>query len=1420
MASGGVCRVQSVMTPASRLQILTSYVPSLVLRRLAEKPEPLVNATAERFLAAVLFADISSFTSLAEQLNGRYGPTAGAEELAAVLNTYFSELIAIMGEHGGEVVKFAGDAVIALWPANISQTGFLTGKNRELMLVTQKATQCALAIQEKLFQYEVQPGLRLAVQMGLGAGTVSAVHLGGVRGRWEFLLSGEPLAQMSQAEDLARPGEVVLAPEAWELVQEGCTGLPLGGGYWRVTAVTQPIPVESTHQPSLTPEATQALRAYIPGAVLQRLENGHGAWVGELRQVSILFMQLPGYGTSIKHPYERTLPQAQAVMEALQTALYRYEGSINKLNVDDKGITLVAALGLPPLSHEDDACRAIKAAIDMQTALRELGRPNAIGITTGQVFCGPVGSDQRREFTLVGDAANLASRLMQAAQNQPSDQLAILCDETTYKGANAFLQFDTLPAIPVKGKTNPVPIYRPRWQNKTVVRTPFPLLAEGRLLGRQEELAQFSRWLAELRNEPAGSERPFAAIFLEGLAGMGKTRLIQAIIEQAQKLNLVVLTGQGHTEEKHTPFYAWRSVFMQAFNWASVSLESSEVQKAFIASQLPYAPDERGFPAKALNLAPLLNYVLPLGWGETEATASLKGAMREAVAEEYFTRLLPEILRKKAGRGHPATVCILEDVALLDEASLRLALRVNEMLRPFRLILTSRLLPKMELAIPHLITLQIGPLSGDLAAKLVRQLWQIHWRTHFVADSIVEFVVEQTEGHPQFGLELVRELVDGRWVTLEDGACYWRVPENEFEQIPLPRMIREMVINDLDRLTLPQQLALKVGSVIGRTFSLPMLQALYPVEEDTADLPQQLEGLVRLGLLETAVGEAPCYRFRYGLYQRAIYDLCLHAHRHLGHRGVAQWYERTLGEGVLPMAAELVHHWSQVPGATVEGATAVRFLHYLEMAGEQALSAYQYQAATHYLRQAIDLDHTLQSDSVTTQQRAHRWSLLGTAYLGLGQLPQSQEALENALGLYGYPLPSAERWRILPLVLRQLQIRLLGVGRKLGAATAVAQDVIRAYRQLGEIYYFANKRFQTINAGFRALNLAEQARLPQQMARAYVDTSLGVALFSPALAQKYQDLAFSTLATVDHLPTRAWVLLVSSIVEIGFGKWESVRQKTAEAAAINRELGKPHRLAESLFILAMSHYFTGNFRSCSQVGAEIYNLGLKHKDLLKQGWGASLQGASALRLGETETAVRWLETAIPLYTATPDRAGEITALGWLAMAFLEKGNLAQALQMAQRGAEALKDLLPFSYFLLEGYACIAEVYLIAWETTSPTASSRRSELAELARAACQSLKKFAYSFPIGVPRSALCEGWRLLLLGKRGKATAVWQMGLQKAETSGMPFEAGRLAYENGRCLASEHPQHESLLLYAYKAFNQTESSGYLELIHKKLNKK
>ena len=158
------------------LASLASFTPQRRLRLANNDPASITVARVDRFPAAVLFADISGFTALTERLTAQ-GPS-GAEDLTHVLNLYFGQMIDLIGEYGGDVVKFAGDALIALWPAS-DATGIVAHVER--------IAQCSLVMQARLHNQEVADGLRLSMKLAIGAGEVLWEHLGGVFDRWELL---------------------------------------------------------------------------------------------------------------------------------------------------------------------------------------------------------------------------------------------------------------------------------------------------------------------------------------------------------------------------------------------------------------------------------------------------------------------------------------------------------------------------------------------------------------------------------------------------------------------------------------------------------------------------------------------------------------------------------------------------------------------------------------------------------------------------------------------------------------------------------------------------------------------------------------------------------------------------------------------------------------------------------------------------------------------------------------------------------------------------------------------------------------------------------------------------------------------------------------------------------------------------------
>ena len=1357
------------------LEALASYVPALVARRLASDPSPITVPLREIFQAAVLFTDISGFTSLTEHL-ALEEPQEGLEDISRLLNTHFGELIDLVNQHGGEVVKFAGDALLALWPVQSQPPARVD--RRDLTLAVRRAAQCALAIQHAMHNHEPMQGSRISLRVGVSAGEVSVSHVGGVFGRWELLVAGAPLERVSSAEQHARPGQVLLASEAWELIKESCQGAMLEdpAGLYRLDWLRDPLTLYPLPAVKLAPTMSAGLRAYIPGAILSRLAVGQSSWVAELRRVSVLFVKLPDLNALT------LLERAQAIMYSLQTAIYHYEGSINKLNVDNKGTTLVAAMGLPPMSHEDDAVRAVQASQAIQAELKSLGVNCSIGVTTGQCFCGAIGTSTRREYTMVGDVVNLAARLMEVAEHE------ILCDAPTCQAVGQRLEFDALDAMNIKGKTSPVIAFRPRGPIKAVLRP------RADLIGRNDERAALIEKLQALLR---GAQKNL--VLIEGEAGIGKSRLTEELLRQAQVLSVNSLVGAGDAIEKSTPYHVWRPVLYQLLRLDPG--DSPEQRRQKVQQQLERFTKDPDLAKRVKLLAPLLNVVLALDLPDNEITAQMSGEVR---ADN--TRDLLVLLLQKAAQEAPLLLA-LEDAHWFDSASWSVARVVSQQIQPLLLVVTTRPFdgqPPVEytqlLNDPAAAHLKLSALSHGSTLSLVCQRLGVT----ALPQPVVDFIYEKAEGHPFFSEELAYALRDAGVIEITNGICRVAPHIGDLHALNFPYTIQGVIISRVDRLSPQQQLTLKVASVIGRIFAYYTLRDIYPVEADKPRLPEHLQMLERLDLTALSSAEPDLtYLFKHIITQEVVYNLMLFAQRKQLHQAVAEWYELQHADDLSPYYPLLVHHWGKAENPE-------RALHYLEKAGEQALRDYANQEALRFFSDALTLAE--QADiTVEPFRRAHWERLLGEAYFGLGKLVEAREHYERALSFLGRPVPVTNPqvvYKIVAQMWRQAWHLLRPTGRRQASPEKrkVYLEAAKANKRLGEIHYYSNDQMRVLNTALYTLNLAERAELSRDLAIAYADMCLAAGTVPlHRLAHRYRQQAIQVAQIVGHQPATAYILTVTSMYLGGLAAWDEAIAALEQALAIAAQLGDHRLTGESLTVLGLVKTYQGNFEDGVKLFSEVYTLAHSHDNILQQAWGLVGQAEVLVRRGENERAVAMLNTALDLLTRNTDRTEEIRAHGILACAYLQQGYYCEAQQQAEIIQKMTVGSLPSVFTTLEGYAAVAETYLTVWKNRAqiPDMDVLPKNLPLAARQACQKLHRFAAVFRMGHPAAWLWQGVYEWQASRPHKALRAWQKGLQAAGELGMDYEVGRIHLEIARHLPADAPDCQQHLAEARKVFER-----------------
>jgi predicted ATPase len=1117
---------------------------------------------------------------------------------------------------------------------------------------------------------------------------------------------------------------------------------------------------------------------------------GQTGWLAELRRVTVIFVHLP----TLNHT--TPLDQAQDVIRALQIALYKYEGSVDKLSIDEKGVSLVAALGLPPLAHEDDAVRGVQAALEMRKELNKLNWPGAIGVTTGRAFCGSIGNAQRREYTMIGDVVNLAARLMQAA---PLQEGGILCDAATYLAAQRVTEFETLPPVVVKGRAEPVPVYRPRGEAAK-----GKAAAQGRpdlhspMVGRIQERMFLA---AELQSLLRGGQG--GTIIIEGEAGLGKSRLIEDLLEQAKAVGIESLIGAGDAIEKSS-YYVWRPIISQLLG-GDLSFRTTTRQRSL---------KRLGLDAETLQLVPLLNRVLAQ---ELLPDNEMTSQMTPEVAADNTRRLLLKMLQSIASQS-PKLV-VLEDVHLIDSASWALISLVSQQIKSVLLVATARPLAEPVppeytrlLKDPDTHSLKLDTLSPDEALLLVCQRLGVA----SVPGPVATLIRTKAEGNPFYSEELAYALRDTGLIQIVEGECRIADGANDLSALNLPDTVEGVITSRIDRLQPPQQLTLKAASVIGRAFAFPTLHHIYPVDADKDQLPNHLQALDRLDLTALEVPEPNLtYAFKHTITREVAYNLMLFAQRRRLHQAVAEWYEAAHADELALFYELLAYHWrtAEVP---------VKAVDYLEKAGEQALANYANEEAIGFFRQALELEALAERASKRARSREHdlrraRWELrLGEASANAARHGEGRAHLEAGLALLGQKPPSTSAQAALSLLGAVAQQVLHGlwprrfIGR-LARQRETLLEAARTYERLTEVYFFANETVLALYAAFKSLNLAEDAGPSPELARAYapVGTIMG---FIPLhnFAQAYCRRALDMVQSVNNLSAKAWVSLVTGVYYAGLGHWGTARELFDEVVAISQRLGDRRRWDDGMTNLVMVNYFEGQFAHGEKLADDFYNSASRRGDVDNQAWALKEKAYCALALGKLDVVTECVDKLRALFaehTRIVDEPLRIDVNGLAAIARLRQGQPALAREAADAAAQLIARSTPTSYPSLLGYASVAEVYLTLWEEERKKSQIPNPKSQVAARQACKALHKFAGVFPIGQSRAWLWQGRYEWLAGNPAKAKQAWHKSLASAKQLGMPYAVGLAHAELGRRLNANDPERRRHLDQAREIFARLEAT-------------
>jgi class 3 adenylate cyclase/tetratricopeptide (TPR) repeat protein len=877
---------------------LLPYLPEHLARAIVARPGALQIGRAQRMHAVALFADVSGFTPMSEAL-ARTG-RRGAEDLTLILNRYFTRMIALLHDYGGIVCKFGGDALTVIFPYHL----------RTRASVTRRAVTCAHAMQAAMAEYVAIPTsagtFGLAMKIGIARGSLLSMTAGDAD-RLEYILAGGPLDRCADAEHHADKGEIVVENNllddlGWLSTLEQRDGFSCIG---RLLRPARPMPARPLSETSAEAEAIYT--RYLHPAIAQRIAIGQAGFINEHRQVSVLFVNFSGFD------YDAD-PQAGARLQDYLREVFavvrRYDGSVNLVDMGDKGSKYIVLFGAP-ITHEDDAARAVSCALEL-LALPVQAR---VGITTGFVYCGLVGAPDRQTYTVMGDAVNLAARLMQAAQ--PGQLLAA---SATWDSTARLFDWAALAPLQVKGKRDPVAVYTARQATSTPA--PADLALARPLLGRAAEIGRIVDALGAAANGRG------QIIALRGETGIGKSRLLAEVTGRAAARYQIY---SGACQSYGGSYQAWRAIWQAFFGIDPSAAEAT--RRAALESKLA------GLAPHLLLRAPLMALPLQVSIPDNDLTRTLDPQLRD----QLLKSLLVACVRAEARRG--PLLIVLDDCHWIDPLSCELLELIGRSIVDLPVVLLLAARPYAEgdgpLAwldqLDHARIVSLSELPDAEAVALIKSSWRQRFGLPDPSDDIVARLIARAQGNPLY---------------LEELIAYIQLPEATQGQplvLELPDTLQQLILSRIDRLDTPVQATLKAASVIGVQVPARWLAEGYPQLGGSTIVPQQLDALRQMELLALERAEPNAeYRFHHTLLRDTAYESLAFATRATLHEQLGDYIEHRYAAELDTQLDALAYHYGRTDNNSKQRV-------YFRRAGDAAAAAYANSTAITYYQRLLPL---------------------------------------------------------------------------------------------------------------------------------------------------------------------------------------------------------------------------------------------------------------------------------------------------------------------------------------------------------------------------------------------------------------------------------------------------------------------------------
>jgi class 3 adenylate cyclase/predicted ATPase len=1140
--------------PAERKRAaLAPYVPRVVIEWLRTAP----GATQRELDGTLAFVDLSGFTAMSERLAGR--GKAGAEELTDVINRTFSSLLDIAYANGGGLLKMGGDALLL----------FFSGEEH-----CPRAARAAFGMRQTLRDLgrpRTSAGaVTLRMHVGLHTGTFRFFLVGG--SHRELLLAGPAVTETVAMEAGADAGEILLSQAAAVALPKNASGAEKAGG----RLLRRNVPVSTARLEPLPDVAGLPLELCVPVAIRDYL--GGDPVEPEHRQATVAFVQFAGSDKLLAEDGAPALAEAlDELVRAVQTAAEEHRVSFLETDIDVDGGRLVLVAGAPSSAGDDDErmLRTVRAIVDAKARL-----PVQIGVNRGRVFAGEVGAPFRRTYTILGDTAALAARLMARAEEG-----AILAAREVVERSRTQFETTELEPFRVKGKKAPVVAHE---VGAVTGERSAAQPAATEFVGRERELTVLGASLAPVR-------MGFGSLVeLIGDPGMGKSRLIEEL--QRQNPDLEYVTTSCGEYEQSTPYFPFRGLLEALLDQPLNGNPSSST--ALLQERItPLAPE-------LVPWIPLLALPLDLELESTPEVDELQPAFRRArlhgVVETLLTKLLPT-----------PTLLAIEDVHWMDEASSDLLRHLGSQVtsKPSLICATRRPGPGGFIAAEGMppvaaLTIHLEPLGADAAKSLIDAAGANGMHPDEVAA-----ITERAGGNPLFLQELVTS--DRREADVE-----------------LPENVEAVIVARIDKLAPAERTLLRFASVMGSTFSGELVGRVLAQEDPSASADS--ESWDRLNeFVERDPYTPGAFRFRHALFRDAAYEGLSYRRRRELHATVGDAYEALYPD-------ELADHAEMLSLHFLHAQRHEKAYHYSLLAGKRAQAKYANVEAASFYRRALEAARRLPAlESVAI---AKVWEALGDVCELAGRYVEAAEAYTKARRLAakdGEDQPSLlhkeglirERSSRYPQALRWYR-RALAAAERLeadGDQSQIAREIRLAYAGVrlrqGEFHDCIKWSRSVVEQALATDDLPALAHAYHLLHLAY--TSLG----SPERVA-FRGLALPIYEEIGDLLGQANVLNNLGIDAYYEGRWDDALDIYRRSRELRDRVGDVVGAATATNNIGEIKSDQGHYEEAASLFDEVYSTTSSAGALFLANLARSNLGRLAARRGHTDEAETLLRDAL------------------------------------------------------------------------------------------------------------------------------------------------------------------------------------------------